>query len=224
MDRPCAARHNSFAPRLVVLAKRPIAGAVKTRLAGGLARGDSGIGTVGATRFYRTALRHTLVRLGTDPRWQTYLAVSPGSALMEGCWPSWPILMRVPQGSGDLGARMQGLFDYLPPGPAILVGSDIPGIRPAHIAAAFRRLGQADAVFGPATDGGYWLVGLKRAPRRLAPFKGVPWSSAQTLAATCANLKGSAVALTSTLSDVDTAADFCGQRDMAERLIGPAAV
>ncbi len=76
------------------MAKRPVAGAVKSRLAGGLARGDSGIGTVGATRFYRTALRHTLVRLGTDPRWQTYLAVSPGSALMEGCWPSWPFYAR----------------------------------------------------------------------------------------------------------------------------------
>ena len=194
-------RRVAFAPRLIVMAKQPRAGAVKRRLA-------RGIGTVAATRFYRTTLRHTLMRLGADPRWQTYLAVTPDLALREPFWPLWPRVTRIPQGEGDLGARMQRLFDAMPPGPAVLVGSDIPAICPTHIAEAFRCLGRADAVFGPAEDGGYWLVGFRRSPGRLSPFDGVPWSTDQALAATCDNLKGRTVALTDTLSDVDTAEDF----------------
>lgn len=201
------------------MAKQPIAGAVKSRLAKGSGEGCSGIGVVAATRFYRTALRHTVLRLGHDPRWQTHLAVAPGAAVAASCWPKWPPLPLIAQPSGDLGARMQALFDGLPPGPAMIVGSDIPAIRPSHIAKAFRLLKAADAVLGPATDGGYWLVGLKRAPRRLAPFKGVPWSSPKTLAETCANLKGRSVAFAATLKDVDGKADFDAERGKAERLV-----
>jgi rSAM/selenodomain-associated transferase 1 len=194
------------------MAKQPRAGAVKRRLA-------RGIGSVAATRFYRTALRHTLMRLGTDPRWRSYLAIAPDSALMDPCWPSWPPVPRIPQGEGDLGARMQALFDCARPGPAVLVGSDIPAISPAHIAEAFGLLGQADAVFGPAKDGGYWLVGMRGSPGRLAPFSDVPWSTDRALAATCANLEGKRIAFTATLSDVDTAEDLRTQRNDAERLV-----
>jgi len=204
----------SLKPRLVIMAKRPIAGAVKQRLA-------HGIGAVAAVRFYRTVLSHMLMRLGTDPRWRTYLAVTPDLALAETCWPSQPPVMRLRQGHGGLGVRMQSLLDRLPPGPVVIVGSDIPAIRPAHIAEAFRRLGGADAVFGPAPDGGYWLVGLRRSPRRLAPFKGVPWSTEHALAATCANLKGRIVALTSMLGDVDTVEDYVSRREQSERLVFP---
>lgn len=217
VGRPRGAR--AYAPRLVVpslivMARQPKAGAAKRRLA-------HGIGTVAAARFHRTTLRHTLTRLGTDPRWRTYLAVTPDTALMERCWPLWPRVPRIPQGAGDLGKRMQALFDLMPPGPVVLVGSDIPGISRAHIAQAFSQLGQADAVFGPAQDGGYWLVGLKRSPGRLAPFDGVPWSTDRALAATCANLKGRKVAFAATLGDVDTAEDFEAQRALAERLAPP---
>lgn len=201
----------SFAPRLIVMAKRPVAGAVKRRLA-------QGIGSAAALRFYRTTLTHTLLRLGRDPRWRTYLAVTPDLSLGDACWPSAPMVTRLPQGHGDLGARMQSLFDGLPPGPVIIVGSDIPAISPRHIARAFRELGRADAVFGPAQDGGYWLVGLKRAPKRLAPFEGVPWSTDQALAATKANLPGKIIAHISTLGDVDTAQDYECERACAERL------
>jgi hypothetical protein len=114
---------------------------------------------------------------------------------------------------------MQALFDRMPPGPVVLVGSDIPGISPAHIAEAFRLLGQADAVFGPARDGGYWLVGFNRSPGRLAPFHDVPWSTDRALAATCANLKGRRIAFAATLGDVDTAEDLKRQRGVVERLV-----
>ena len=123
------------------------------------------------------------------------------------------------QGDGDLGLRMQRLFNRLPPGPVIVIGSDIPAIRPAHIAGAFRLLGQADAVFGPAPDGGYWLVGLKRTPRVLAPFARVRWSGPHALADTRTNLKGKRVALTANLNDVDRADDLRRERGRAGRLI-----
>ena len=197
---------------LIVMAKQPRAGAVKRRLA-------RGIGAVAATRFYRATLRHTLMRLAADARWRSYLAVAPDAALSETCWPSWPRVPRIAQAQGDLGARMQALFDGMAPGPVILVGSDIPGISPAHIAEAFRLLGQADAVFGSARDGGYWLVGFKRSPGRLAPFHDVPWSTDRALAATCANLKGRRIAFAATLGDVDTADDLKSQGGDVERLV-----
>jgi rSAM/selenodomain-associated transferase 1 len=193
------------------MAKRPVAGAVKSRLA-------RGTGSAAALRFYRTTLAHTLLRLGTDPRWRTYLAVTPDMSLAESCWPSTPMVTRIPQGRGDLGARMQSLVDRMPPGPVIIVGSDIPAVRPRHIAKAFRQLGRADAVFGPALDGGYWLVGLKRRPRRLVSFENVPWSTGQALSATLANLHGRILAFSSTLNDVDTEQDYQRERACAERL------
>ncbi|HML90922.1 TIGR04282 family arsenosugar biosynthesis glycosyltransferase [Methyloceanibacter sp.] len=193
------------------MAKQPKAGAAKRRLA-------RGIGNVRAVRFYRTVLGHTLLRLGSDPRWRTYLAVSPDSALDENCWPGASRIVRLQQGHGDLGARMQRLFDAMPPGPVVVVGSDIPAMSRAHIADAFGKLGRADAVFGPARDGGYWLVGLKQSPRRLTPFENVPWSTPDALSATCANLKGRKIALAATLTDVDTAEDWSRQRGVAGRL------
>ena len=92
--------------------------------------------------------------------------------------------------------------------PLLIVGTDVPGIRPAHIAEAFRLLGRHDAVLGPATDGGYWLVGLRRRPRVLRPFANVRWSSPHALADTLANLEGRTVAFVATLSDVDSASDL----------------
>jgi glycosyltransferase A (GT-A) superfamily protein (DUF2064 family) len=90
----------------------------------------------------------------------------------------------------------------------VIIGTDIPGITPAHIAQAFRLLGRHDAVFGPADDGGYWLVGLKRRPRLPHPFTSVRWSSPHALADTLANLEGTTVAFVATLSDVDDARAF----------------
>ena len=74
-------------------------------------------------------------------------------------------------------------------------------------AAAFRTLGSAHAAFGPAADGGYWLVAMS--PRRPAhPFAAVRWSTEHALADTLANFGGRRVALLRTLHDVDTAADW----------------
>jgi glycosyltransferase A (GT-A) superfamily protein (DUF2064 family) len=72
---------------------------------------------------------------------------------------------------------------------------------------------------GPAPDGGYLLVGLKRTPRGLAPFTGVRWSGPHALADTLANIKGRRVALAVKVSDVDTAEDLRRERGQAERLL-----
>jgi len=194
------------------MAKSPLAGRVKRRLA-------ASVGVVSAARFYRTCLAHTLMRLGRDPRWRIVLAVSPDSDVSAPYWPRG--IERVPQGSGDLGVKMQRLFRRLPPGPAIIVGSDIPAIRPSNIARAFRLLGNGDAVFGRAADGGYWLVGLRRSPRVLAPFANVRWSGPHALADTLRNLQGHRVAFAATLSDVDSEEDYLRLRGNWQRLTPP---
>ena len=90
---------------------------------------------------------------------------------------------------------------------AAIIGCDIPAANADDLAAAFRALGRADAVFGPAKDGGYWLVGL--GPRRPArPFAAVRWSSRHALADTLANFAGRRVAMLRLLADVDSAADW----------------
>ena len=101
----------------------------------------------------------------------------------------------------------------LPPGPVVVVGSDIPDLASDHIWRAFKALGNHDAVFGPAADGGYWLVGLSRrtVPREL--FASVRWSGPHALTDTIATLGPRAsVAMLETLCDIDTADDLAHWR------------
>ncbi|MFD1160717.1 TIGR04282 family arsenosugar biosynthesis glycosyltransferase [Roseovarius aestuarii] len=186
-------------PTLVVMLKEPCPGRVKTRLGGD-------IGMVDAAWWFRHQVRR-LLREVEDPRWQLVLAVAPDRAgMVSRVWPAH--LLRVPQGPGDLGARMGRLMRRLPPGPVCIVGGDIPGIRKIHIARAFRSLGQHEAVFGPAPDGGYWLVGLKRVQVPATLFRDVRWSSERALEDSIASLGDARVALVDKLRDVDTAADL----------------
>tara|TARA_R110000824_G_scaffold118960_19_gene272664 strand:+ start:83486 stop:84091 length:606 start_codon:yes stop_codon:yes gene_type:complete len=197
----------TLTPQLVVMAKRPEMGRVKTRLA-------KGLGQAGATRFYRQTTQSLMRRVGTDPRWQTLLALSPDRAVFDTMpWPG-PCL-RVGQGRGDLGHRMGRLMRDLPAGPVVIIGSDIPDISARHIAAAFRALGRNDAVFGPSADGGYWLVGLKRVPRVRDIFGQVHWSTDRSLEDTLRNVRnaGMRVAMLDVLHDIDTLDDFKSWKD-----------
>lgn len=185
---------------LIVMLKEPRPGRVKTRL-------GRDIGMVDAARWFRRETARLLRRL-EDPRWTLVLAVAPDvEGTVSRTWPAH--LPRWPQGSGNLGTRMARMLASAPPGPACVIGGDIPGIERPHIWQAFRALGNHDAVFGPAPDGGYWLVGLKH-PRRQPPtlFRGVRWSSAHALADSKASLPGYRIAEVATLRDVDTAADL----------------
>lgn len=187
-------------PQLVVMLKEPRPGRVKTRLA-------RDIGAVAAAWWFRHQSAALLRRLD-DPRWRLILAVAPDRAARSArVWPAH--LPRVAQGPGDLGARMGRILRGLPPGPVCIVGADVPGLRAAHVARAFAALGRHDAVFGPAPDGGYWLVGLKRVARPPATFlDGVRWSSPHALGDSVASLPGRRVAIVDRLRDVDTAADL----------------
>jgi glycosyltransferase A (GT-A) superfamily protein (DUF2064 family) len=120
---------------------------------------------------------------------------------------------------------MVRVFTALPPGQAIIVGSDIPELRAHHVACAFRTLGSHDAVFGPASDGGYWLVGLRRSrPLPRALFQGVRWSSPHTLADSRATLpKTWSVASAALLDDIDDAEDYRRWQQLrSRRTITPA--
>ena len=188
-----------YGRRLVVMVKEPVAGRVKSRLA-------QDIGDVRAVSFYRTVLRNVLSRVVQPYRWQTYLAIAPKSALGSNAWPEH--LMRVYQGEGDLGHRMQAIMDGMPPGPVVIIGSDIPGIRANDVAAAFQELGSHDAVLGPSPDGGYWLVGLKRTPKVCRIFEGVRWSHKETLNDTVEVMRSLRVGFVEMLDDVDTGKEY----------------
>ena len=196
------------------MAKVPVMGRVKTRLA-------REVGAVEAVRFFRHTVGTVLARVGRDRRWQTSLSVAPDTGIASPFWPRNSIRKR--QGSGDLGQRMQRVMDEAGPGPVIIIGTDIPAIKTSHIARAFRLLRGADAVFGAAPDGGYWLVGLRRSPRIRRPFMGVRWSTTTTLTDTTANLTGSHIAVADTLCDVDNAAELAVARNRFGRRILPAA-
>jgi rSAM/selenodomain-associated transferase 1 len=190
--------------------KQPRAGRVKTRL-------GRDIGMVPAAWWFRHQSAALLRRL-SDPRWDILLAVAPDTATRTRAFPAH--LPRVAQGRGDLGARMARLLRRPHPGPVCLVGGDIPGLKPAHIARAFACLGRHDTVFGPALDGGFWLVGLRHpslCPATL--FQQVRWSSPHTLSDSIASLGGRRYALADRLADVDTAADLA-QATSAPRPIG----
>ncbi|NOX73555.1 MAG: glycosyltransferase [Alphaproteobacteria bacterium] len=183
------------------MVKEPRPGRVKTRL-------GADIGMVQSAWWFRHQAGRLVRRLSRDPRWHCVLAVSPD---VEGLTSRvWPVnVARIAQGQGDLGARMAWVFRSFPSGPVVIIGADIPAIEPYHIARAFRALGDHDAVFGPADDGGYWLIGLKRM-RALPPdlLGDVRWSSEHALMDSEAGLRDMRIARVDMLRDVDRASDL----------------
>ncbi|PCH95704.1 MAG: hypothetical protein COB84_05800 [Rhodobacteraceae bacterium] len=187
--------------QLFIMVKEPQAGRVKTRL-------GADIGMTTAAWWFRHQVQRLIRKLARDPRWVTVLAVSPDRAGLESS--VWPVdVFRTPQGQGNLGDRMARIFRGATKGPVVIVGADIPDITPALIEKAFRALGRHDVVFGPAHDGGYWLIGLKRS-RGIPPdlFANVRWSTQHALADTQATLGNGRVAFIDTLRDVDNVNDL----------------
>lgn len=181
---------------VIVFARAPRLGAVKRRLA-------RDIGQRAALRFHRQTLDALLLRLVRDGRFRTVLFVTPRRARFRLAVSS---AVR-DQGAGDLGKRMERAFNRYPRRRVALIGSDIPAAGPTDLRAAFRALGSAQAVFGPAADGGYWLVAMGgRRPSR--PFQAVRWSGPHALSDTLRNFASRRVALLRVLHDVDTGQDF----------------
>ncbi len=186
---------------LVIMAKAPHLGLAKRRL-------GADIGAFAALGFYRATLARLLRRLASPERWRLWLYVTPDRWARARGLCRHSLELR-PQGRGDLGARMRRPLAELPRGPVVIVGSDIPELASSHVASAFAALGGHDLVFGPASDGGYWLVGARRRPHLPRLFHGVRWSSEHALADTLAGLGARyRVALLATLEDVDDGASY----------------
>ncbi len=175
-------------PTLFIMAKAPIMGRAKTRLA-------ADIGVVHAKRIY-IRMMSTIIRNVQDPRWDTVLAVTPPAAM--GTVPAWEGLPQIPQVSGSLSPRLAQVFDGH--GPTAVIGTDCPQVTRNDIAQAFQVLKSSPTVFGPASDGGFWLMGA-RAPLPAKTFDNIRWSHAQTLSDMRA--KFGRVSELRTLTDVD---------------------
>jgi rSAM/selenodomain-associated transferase 1 len=181
---------------VVVFARAPRLGTVKRRLA-------RHIGDRAALRFHKSTLLRLSRDLLIERRFRVFLALTPDRAMDR-----LPIrVTRIGQGRGDIGKRMDAACRRFRQGNIAIIGSDIPDANAADILAAFRALGTHDAVFGPARDGGYWLVALGRR-RPAQPFVNARWSTEHALADTLRNFRGYRVAFGRMLRDVDTACDL----------------
>ncbi len=164
---------------LIVLAKAPQPGAVKTRL-GPL------LGAEAAAALHARLVEHTLrtARQARCAPLELHCAPHARHPFFLACARSFGARLR-PQASGDLGRRMQRALEQALRGAdyAVLVGTDCPSLRPEDLRAALRALRTGkDAVFAPAEDGGYALVGVRRASKRL--FAGMPWGTGRVFGAT----------------------------------------
>jgi rSAM/selenodomain-associated transferase 1 len=181
--------------RLIVMARHPAPGRVKTRLAA----------TLGAERtcaLYRAFVLDLAGRLDAlpyDVTWAYWPSTAPFATLLPGAHCR-------PQRGGDLGERMANAVAECG-GPAVVIGADAPHVPAARLEEAVEALaGAADLVLGPADDGGYYLIGL-RAPTP-ALFAGVAWGTPRVLAETLARAGGLRTRLLEPCFDVDTPADL----------------
>lgn len=181
---------------VIVFARAPRLGLVKRRLA-------RDIGARAALRFHVTTLTSLLRDLLACRRFDVVLAVTPDRGRFR-----LPVrVRRAGQGHGDLGRRMSRALGRHRRGRVALMGCDIPDANADDARQAFRGLGSADAVFGPAEDGGYWLIAL--APRRPADLFGrCRWSTEHALSDTLQQFRSHRVGFIRRLSDVDTLADW----------------
>jgi len=197
------------AGRLLIFARAPVAGAVKTRLA-------ASIGAAAAARLYRELVQGTLDKALQARLAPVDLYVAPNTThpFIRSLAHRLPISVQQQQGA-DLGARMyNALRDTLRNSEfALLIGTDCPVMTADYLNRACRELQAGrDLVVGPAEDGGYVLIAARRAYREL--FEAVPWGSAEVLQATRerAESLGLRYAELGVLWDLDTPADLARWR------------
>lgn len=196
---------------LGIFAKQPVPGGVKTRLA-------AAVGHELAARAHRAFVEDLLERFRNAAD-QRLIVFTPDDArgFFQGIAAGQYDLL--PQGTGDLGQRLQRFFASVlggaraeqTPGPdrrVVVIGSDSPTLPLTYVEEAFRLLGSNDVVIGPSTDGGYYLIGC----RALVPalFTDMAWGGSHVLAQTVSRLSGTAhrMALLPPWYDVDTIDDW----------------
>lgn len=170
--------------KILVFAKAPIPGLVKTRLIPAL-------GEAGATSLYQAMVLHTLEQASMCPdvSIELWCALDIHHPFISACAQKFPLTLREQKGDG-LGERMHHAFQEVlcDSQYALLIGTDCPSLTNKDFSAALSVLQQKrDAVFVPAEDGGYTLIGLRKADMRL--FKNVSWGSDQVMAETRARMQ-----------------------------------
>jgi rSAM/selenodomain-associated transferase 1 len=182
--------------RIVIFAKQPAPGRVKTRLIPAL-------GADGAARLAAQMIDHTLAEaLATGLEVELCGDPTPSG------WYRGPAETTA-QGEGDLGDRLARAAErVLGRQPLLMIGTDCPDLDCAHLQAAADALATHDAVLHPAADGGYVLLGLRRFDRSI--FEGIAWSTPTVAAETIARIAalGWSLDLRETLRDVDEPADL----------------
>ncbi|HET9985358.1 MAG TPA: TIGR04282 family arsenosugar biosynthesis glycosyltransferase [Longimicrobiales bacterium] len=203
------------ADRLLVFARRPVAGRVKTRLTPPLAPDD-------AAQLYEACL-HDVVATAARERARIEIWYDGGAEAEAYFAREFPLLARAPQAPGSLGERLEdALARSFADGAerVAVVGSDAPTLPLSSIAAAFDDLHEVDAVLGPAADGGYYLVGVRAAgwPRAAALFRSIPWSTDEVLRASGerAAEAGLEIRLLPGWYDLDRAEDLVRAREDAD--------
>jgi rSAM/selenodomain-associated transferase 1 len=178
---------------LLVIAKEPVPGRVKTRLTPPYTPGQAAL-------IAESALADTLDAVARTPAVRRVLVLDgrPGDWLPPG-------FEVIGQRGDGLDERLANAFADAGGGPTVLIGMDTPQVTPAMLTAAEEHLEDHDAVFGPAADGGFWLLGLREPDPAL--LRGVPMSRPDTGARQRERLRGRRVKTIATLVDVDTAAD-----------------
>lgn len=183
--------------RVVIFAKAPVPGRVKTRLIPAL--GDKGAAALAAGMLEHTISEALASGLAVE------LCGDPDPA---GWYEGAPVA-RTAQGDGNLGARLaRAAARVLGEEPVLLIGADCPALDRRRLRAAAQALGRCDAFLHPAEDGGYVLLGLRRFDPSL--FTGIAWSTAAVAAETVARIEtlGWRLETGETLRDIDTPADL----------------
>jgi rSAM/selenodomain-associated transferase 2/rSAM/selenodomain-associated transferase 1 len=201
--------------RLILFARFPVPGKVKTRLIPAL-------GAEGATTLHRRlvlrALRASYEASHAAPA-ELELHFDGGTEQAMSHWLGDNVRF-FPQYAGNLGERMGAAFEEsfrTGSTATIIIGSDCPGLSPDAITTAFARLGETPVVLGPALDGGYYLIGLTRPMPEL--FRGIPWGTDRVLADSLAVLKhrNCNASLLEPLADIDRPEDLCAWRQIVAR-------
>lgn len=190
---------------IIVFVKNPIEGRVKTRIA-------AVAGHKKAVEVYKKLLRYTLemlLDLRRNHDIDCKICLYYGDEINQD--DIWNIVadQKQIQTGNDLGERMYNAFAeqfVLGAAKVLIIGSDCPTITASHLKQAFNALDNYPIVFGPATDGGYYLLGMKTLYKNI--FNDKPWSQPNLLTNTLQELAPDSYYLLEKLSDIDTWEDY----------------